>query len=106
MQLLKTKLGVEALKLVEQPTASYLEAYQHGWKLAEPSFEGDLQLLEWQLLDNKALWRPDSHKSSRWICKLAFALLIRAKTPHLRVCHLMVHNGYLFMLPKKHLGRP
>ena len=98
MQLLKTKPGVEALKLLEQPTVSYLDAYQQGAKLPDPSFEDELQLFDWDLQDNETLWRPDNKKSSRWICKLTFALLIRAKTGYLQVCHRMVCQQYLVEL--------
>ena len=97
MQLLKTKPGVEALRLLENPTASYLDAYQQGAKLPEPVFERELQHFDWDLQDNETLWRPDNKKSSRWICKLVFALLIRAKTGYLLVCHQMVSETNLLV---------
>ena len=90
IQLMKTRLGMEAFKLLEQPVASYLGAYQQGAKVPEPNFEESLRQFEWNLQSNDALWGAVEQKSSSWICNLAFALLLRVKTSHLRVCHRMV----------------
>lgn len=94
MQLLKTKLGVDSMKSLDVTTASYLEAYHHGTKFPEPNFASMLHSLEWDLQEVDSLWQPGTQPAGDWICKLAFALLIRTKTVHLKVCYRVVQTHH------------
>ena len=92
LQLLKIRLGSEALKLLDAPTVSYLEIYQYGAQMPQQDFSQDRLDAKWDLQENVSLWSTGLDRSSTWICRLAYALLIRTKSPYLRVCNEMVRQ--------------
>lgn len=97
MQLLKTKVGMEALDSLDVATISYLEVFKLGSRSPQLCFEQELSNHEWDLDGNDKLWKANSQSYSSWICNLAYALLIRTTTPHLRVCQQMV-MGKLYLI--------
>ena len=89
-QLLKTPQAGGLLDSLDPVTASYLTVYKTGAEPVQQSFERELADPQWSLERDGRLWSVGGQSYSAWVCNLAFALLIRAHNPMLRVCSHMV----------------
>ena len=89
MQLLRLKEAKTASRYLDGDTLSYLEVYSQGMMTPMASVERDLDDPQYAL-EGDALWDTGSGTYNDWICKLGYALIMRTKTNHLRVCAQMV----------------
>lgn len=82
---------------LDEVTASYLGVYREGLVPPQRDFARELDDPAWDLDGNARLWRLDplvTKPYNPWICRLAFALLIRSHAPFLRSCSQMVTRTF------------
>lgn len=89
MQLLKIKQANSLLPSTDETTRSYLEVFTRGSRPPAKDFTLELSQPEWSL-ENDSLWAGHAGDYQAWVCRLAFALVIRTSDPILLVCSRMV----------------
>lgn len=96
-QLLSKEEGAALLRTMDKVTASYLAVFARGTAGPASSFAAERGDPGWNLA-NEELWDVDKQGYQAWVCRVAFALLIRSHSQVLGVCSGLVSSATSWLL--------